>query len=177
MVKNFFRTFLFSLAGLLALFFIVGMLLPGGYTVERTVAINAPAEKVYAQIIDLQAWQKWSPWAKQDPEAKYTYGQNMQNQPFMEWTGDQIGMGRLDVIRTTPNEKIETNLHFYSPYEGSSFGTWLLVSDQKTTVLTWRNQGQLEGFISKYYGLIIDSTLGKDFEKGLANIKAIVEKK
>ncbi len=46
---------------------------PAHYHVERKVAINAPAEIVYAELEDLRRWAAWSPWDKIDPNLKRTY--------------------------------------------------------------------------------------------------------
>ena len=35
---------------------------PNDFTVQRSLAIKAPAEKIYAQIADLKGWQAWSPY-------------------------------------------------------------------------------------------------------------------
>ena len=46
---------------------------PDTFSVERRLVMNAPPERVFAQINDFHASQAWSPWAKKDPEMKATY--------------------------------------------------------------------------------------------------------
>jgi hypothetical protein len=57
------------LAGLLALM----ALQPGAFRVERSTAIEAPAEVVFARVQNLRAMNEWSPFARMDPEMVIRY--------------------------------------------------------------------------------------------------------
>ena len=35
--------------------------------------MQAPAETIFSQVNNLQAWHNWSPWAKVDPKATTTF--------------------------------------------------------------------------------------------------------
>lgn len=39
---------------------------PNTFRVERSMSINASAEKVFALINDFKRWGEWSPWDKKD---------------------------------------------------------------------------------------------------------------
>ena len=52
------------------LFVGVSYLLPGEVSVARSITINAPADKIFPLVNDLEAAQKWSPWARRDPDSR-----------------------------------------------------------------------------------------------------------
>ncbi len=45
---------------------------PDTFRVERATSINAPPEKIFALINDLNRWDDWSPFEKKDPAMKRT---------------------------------------------------------------------------------------------------------
>jgi hypothetical protein len=58
---------------LLAMYLIAAALQPGDLRVERSITISAPSALAFGQINDLRKWQEISPYAKDDPAAKYTF--------------------------------------------------------------------------------------------------------
>ena len=54
------RIALVALAGVVALYFAVGSLLPTGWTVESTARIEAPPAAVLPKVVDFGAWKAWS---------------------------------------------------------------------------------------------------------------------
>ena len=50
------------LAGFAVLFVGAGLFLPRDWEVERTLVIAAPAAVIHAELEDLRAWRRWSPW-------------------------------------------------------------------------------------------------------------------
>lgn len=176
-MKKFFRAFLYSFLGLCLLFWVIGMLLPSEYKVERSIVISAPADQVYAKVVNLDMWPSWSAWSEMDPEMKIEYGKNMQAMPYMSWNGPKAGMGRMDIESIVPNKSISTKFHFYLPYETRSEGNWSF--DEKTqpgaTKVTWTNGGPLDDLMSKWFMLFMKRSIGKSCEKGLTNLKKLVE--
>jgi len=177
MAKKFFTSFLYSLLGLCILFWLGGYLLPSEYHVEESTVIQAPVEDVFAQVVHLDRWINWSPWASMDPSVKMEYGKNMQNLQYMKWDGPVMGMGRLDIEKIEPNLKIQTKLRFYTPNDAMSNGQWIFVENGGATTVTWSNYGALEDLLSKWYGIVLKRSMRKDFQKGLSNLKEFVEKK
>ena len=43
------------------------------YTIERSITIAAPAERIYEQIADFHRWPDWSPWEGVDKHVKRIY--------------------------------------------------------------------------------------------------------
>ena len=46
---------------------------PGQYTVSRSIAINASAEKIHATINTPREFERWSPYSLKDPQMTNTY--------------------------------------------------------------------------------------------------------
>lgn len=76
---------------------------PDSFSVERTISISAPPEKVFAHLNDFHAWDAWSPWAKLDPAMKTTYGGPASGPgATYEWTGNSdVGTGRMEITGAT----------------------------------------------------------------------------
>ena len=76
-----------------------------------------------------------------------------------------------------PPESIKIQLDLLRPVAGTSdvLFTFAPIAAGKTKV-TWKMSGE-NGFVGKAFSLILDcdKMLGPDYEKGLANLKAVVE--
>jgi len=149
------------------------------FRVERRLAIKAPAEKIYAQIADLKAWQTWSPYEKKDPDQKRTLsGAPSGKGAVYEWDGNKnVGAGRMEVIEANAPSKIGIKLDFLKPFEGHNTAEFTMVPAGDTTTVTWAMYGP-SPFMMKVMGTFMnmDKMIGDDFAVGLANLKALVEK-
>jgi hypothetical protein len=153
---------------------------PSDFRVTRSAAMSAPPETVFAQVNDFHNWEKWSPWAKLDPNAKGTYeGPSSGKGAKFHWDGNaNVGAGSMEILDSQPNDRIGIKLDFIRPFEGTSDVEFLFkpVDDNQTEV-TWTMAGK-NNFIAKAISLVIDcdKMIGESYEDGLANIKSIVEK-
>ena len=70
--------------------------LPATFHVERSARIQAPPDRVFAQIDDFRAWGAWSPWEKIDPALQRTYsGAPSGEGAVYAWEGNEnVGSGR-----------------------------------------------------------------------------------
>jgi hypothetical protein len=94
------------------------------------------------------------------------------------WDGDKnAGQGSIEILDSTPPQKIVLKLDFVKPFEAHNKGEFLLLRKSGTTDVTWAIHGP-NTFMSTVMGLFIniDKMVGRDFEQGLADLKAIVEK-
>ena len=152
---------------------------PDTFRVQRAIAIKAPAPKVYALLDDFRQWGQWSPWEKLDPELKRTFsGVASGMGAVYEWTGNsKVGAGRMEITEPTPPNKIVIKLDFIRPFEGHNIAEFTLEAQGDSTQLTWVMHGPTP-FVSKLMQVFVsmDSLIGKDFEAGLANLKALAEK-
>lgn len=169
------------LLGFILLVVGVGFILPSHVHVEREITINAAPEVVFASIGDLNAWDAWSPWAKLDPEATMTIQGSGVGQT-MTWSSEnpQVGSGSQAIVSLDAPNYLQTYLDFgdngtaeaaftLSDEDGQTRVVWSLDSDMRAGVPL------LQQPINTYFGFLMDSMVGKDYEAGLANLKAVVE--
>jgi len=122
----------------------------------------------------LHNWNAWSPWAKLDPNAKQTFaGPQAGEGASFSWAGNsQVGEGRMTIIESKPNELVRYRLEFIKPFAATNQATFRFDGGADGTTVTWAMDGD-NGFLAKAFSLVadLDSLVGKDFEKGLANMR------
>jgi uncharacterized protein YndB with AHSA1/START domain len=168
------KKILIGLLALIAGFLAIVALQPADYAVSRSITIPAPPAVVFDLVNDLKKWNTWSPWAKRDPEAKYTYSgpENGKGASF-SWAGnDQVGEGAMTISESVPGELVRYDLEFKKPMEDRASAEIVLKSSGSGTEVTWSMKGT-NNFIGKLFGLLMnfDKMIGGDFEQGLANLK------
>ena len=67
------RKITFAVLAVMVLILAYAATKPNSFRVQRSVAINAPSEKVFALVNDFHNWSAWSPWEKLDPAMKRTH--------------------------------------------------------------------------------------------------------
>lgn len=152
---------------------------PDSFQVQRAAVIQAPPEKIFPLIEDFHAWGGWSPWEKKDPAMKRSFsGPGTGKGAIYAWEGNsEVGQGSMEIVEDTPPSKLVLNLDFVKPFEGHNVVTFTLAPQGEATNVTWTMQGPSK-FITKVIGLFcdMDAMIGKEFETGLANLKALAEK-
>jgi hypothetical protein len=173
-----FKKILIGLAAIVVAFVAFVAMQPSEYRVARSATIAAPAPAVFAQVNDFHNWEGWSPWAKLDPNAKATFeGPNAGTGAVFNWSGnDKVGEGRMTLTESRPAELIRIKLDFVKPMEGTSIAEFAFAPQGDRTAVTWSMSGH-NNFIARAICLFMnmDKMLGGEFEKGLANLKAVVE--
>ena len=165
---------------LLATLVFVVWLQPDDYRLTRSTVITAPAAAVFAQVNDLRKWDDWSPWAKLDPAAKVTFeGPPAGAGAVFKWAGnDKVGAGTMTITESKPNERVATRTDFVKPFAGTSHSDFIFSATGDQTNVIWTMSGT-HNFIAKAMCLVMsmEQMLGPDFEKGLAQLKQVVERK
>jgi uncharacterized protein YndB with AHSA1/START domain len=156
-------------------------LAPGSeFRIERSASIAAPPDKVFALIDDLRAWSVWSPWEKMDPALKKTYGGPRGGKgATYAWEGNkQVGSGRMEIAESSSPTRIVIALDFIKPFEAHNVAEFALAAKDGVTSVTWSMRGP-SPFFWKVMGLFVDmdKMIGKNFEAGLADMKAAAEKR
>ena len=172
------------------IFIVIGVLLagllifaatkPDTFHVQRSVNIKAPPEKIFALINDFHEWGNWSPWEKMDLSMKKTHSGAVNGRGAVyEWEGNnKVGAGRMEIMESTPSTRVLVKLDFLKPMAAQNTAEFTLQPQGDHTQVIWAMYGPAP-FISKLMQVFasMDSLVGKDFERGLANIKAIAESK
>jgi carbon monoxide dehydrogenase subunit G len=152
---------------------------PDTFRVERTARIEAPAEKIFPLIDDFHRWGAWSPYEKLDPGMKRSFGGAASGKgATYAWQGNgQVGAGRMEIVESAPSSKVAIQLDFIEPFEGHNMAEFTLQPQGGATQVTWAMHGP-SPYVARLMGIFfnMDRMIGKDFEAGLANLKAATEK-
>ena len=177
-MKKFAIGSLILVAGAVAVILILAAAGPDTFRIRRAITINAKPEKIAAHIIDFHKWTSWSPYEKYDPAMKRSYsGSKTGMGAVYEWKGNsRIGAGRMEITDVAPL-RIEIKLDFLKPIEGHNTAWFLFEPQGPATRVTWDMHGP-NRFIGKIIHVFMnmDKMVGKDFEAGLQNLKALAEK-
>ena len=151
---------------------------PDTFRVQRAASIKAPPEKIFALIKDFNRWGAWSPWEKKDPAMKRTFGATTSGKGAVyAWEGNKdVGQGRMEIAESVPPSKVALNLDFVKPFKAHNLVEFTLEPKGDATNVTWAMQGDTPYFAKIIHVFInMDQMVGKDFETGLANLKASAE--
>ena len=150
---------------------------PNTVRYARGARINAPPDKIVPLITDFKKWVAWSPWEKKDPALKRSYSGNASGVGAVyAWDGNKnVGSGRMEILEATP-AKIRIKLDFLTPFKASNMAEFTFTPQAGATNVDWVMTGE-NLFIGKVMSIFIDmdKMIGKDFEAGLADMKAAAE--
>ncbi|MBI1212022.1 MAG: hypothetical protein GC190_11205 [Alphaproteobacteria bacterium] len=168
------RNIIIGLVVLVAAAVGIAFVLPQHPHMQRETIVAASPEQVFVIVEDMSRWNDWAPWAKMDPDIKQTFeGPGKGLGAKMSWTSEKLGNGSMTIVESTPFKEIKEDLDFagnkatatftFAPADGGTKVVWSFDSDAGMNP------------ISRYFGLLLDSMVGKDYETGLASLKALAE--
>ena len=150
---------------------------PGQFRIQRSASIKAPPERILPLIADFRRWGAWSPYEKLDPAMQRTLSGAPEGKGAVyEWSGNgKAGKGRMEILDAAP-ERVLIKLDFLKPFEAHNTAEFALRPAGGGTEVTWAMYGPTP-FISRVMGLVfnLDAMVGRDFEAGLASLKAATE--
>jgi uncharacterized protein YndB with AHSA1/START domain len=151
---------------------------PDVFRVQRSTSIKAPPERILALLSDLRGWSAWSPYEKRDPAMKRTFsGAEKGKGAIYAWDGNKnVGAGRMEILDASPS-RVVIKLDFERPFEAHNTAEFTMEPKGDGTTVTWAMHGPAL-FVGKVMGVFMDMDrmIGRDFEDGLANLKAVAEK-
>jgi hypothetical protein len=113
-----------------------------------------------------------------DPDLKRTYGGAARGRGAVyAWEGNRkVGQGRMEIVDAPVPSRVTIRLDFLKPFEAHNTAEFTLVPQGDVTEVTWAMTGP-NLFMGKVMGLFVDMDrmIGRDFERGLANLKAVAE--
>ena len=178
MLKKIILGIVVMLVVLIAVCLVLVMMQPAHYQVERSTTINAPAAAVFPLVNDFHKWDSWSPWAKLDPAMKTTYeGAPAGTGASYSWVGNsQVGEGKMTITESHPSDLVKIKLEFIKPFAATNATEFTFTPSGNATSVKWTMSGY-NNFIGKAFSLFMnmDKMIGADFEKGLAQMKAVAE--
>ena len=172
------KTILFVVAALIAALLIYAAFKPDSFRLSRSATIAAPPDKVFALINDLRRFNEWNPFAKLDPQHGITYDTVTAGVGgAYNWQGEKSGAGRMQIVESVPAQRVTAKLDFTKPFEAHNLVDFTVQAQGSGSTVTWAMHGPmpyLNRLMTTFFDM--DKTVGKDFEAGLANLKALAEK-
>jgi hypothetical protein len=169
---------LWLLLGLLIAIVGVGALLPDRAHVERSVTVGTPPTRAFEVLNSFRDFSKWSPWHERDPNARYRFdGPESGVGARMSWesSNPQVGKGSQTIAVSEPERRIKVLLDF-GPM-GQAAAGYLIAPDGAGSRITWTFDTEFGwDLFGRYLGLMMDRWIGPDYERGLANLKKLLER-
>ena len=171
---------LVGVAAVAAIFAIAVALQPPDFHIERSATMRATAAAAFAQVNDFHNWRAWSPWEKIDPALKRSYeGPQAGAGATYAWQGNKdVGEGRMTILESRPGELVRIKLEFFKPFAATNTAEFTFKPAGDGTAVTWSMSGQ-NNFLARAICVFVnmDEMVGGQFEQGLAQMKAVVERR
>ncbi|GAA0744272.1 SRPBCC family protein [Ideonella azotifigens] len=166
-----------ALLAVIVLVLIAATFRPDTFRVERHITIAASPEKLYPFVSDMHQFNRWNPYLRKDPASKQRYGEITAGPGgFYAWESESLGVGSMRIEQVQPPREVHMALEFVKPFEAHNQADFTLTPQGQQTVVTWAMHGPAN-YLSKLMDLLtlMDRMVGRDFEDGLQNLKALAE--
>jgi uncharacterized protein YndB with AHSA1/START domain len=165
------------LLALAAVLVVGGWLLSPKFVVTRSVLVQAPPDKVYALVAEPRRWKEWSVWNQRDPAMQITYsGPSAGAGAAWEWKSATQGDGKMTLTAAEPGRRVAFDLYF-PDFGTTSRGELVFGGEGSGTRVAWTMHGDMGANpLLRWMTLFADGMVGKDFDAGLANLKALAER-
>jgi hypothetical protein len=174
------KKLLIGLGGFASVVLVLGLVAPKEFACEREITINKPKDVVFSYVKSLKNQDNWSTWSLKDPNmTKEFKGTDGAVGAVSSWNGNsEVGSGEQEVKKILEGERVEFELRFKKPFEAtnSAFLATEAVGAAATKV-KWGFSGKTSFPMNiMHLFMNMDQMIGKEFEAGLGNLKAILEK-
>lgn len=162
-----------AMAVLISGLFVISLFLPATVKVVRAKVVPATITAVFQQVCILRNWEGWSPWHQLDPAMQISYkGLDSGVGACLSWKSKQrhVGRGSLTITECRLYEYIGLDIQFMK--RRFAKGYFRFEPAKSGTLVTWALRAELGQHPGrKLMGLMMDKWVGKDFERGLENLK------
>jgi hypothetical protein len=147
------------------------------FSLSRSTCVDATADRVHPLLDDFHEWTRWSPWEHLDPDLHRTYaGADSGVGATYYWKGNsKAGEGRMEMTEST-QQRVAVDLQFLKPFKATNVITFVLTPAAGGTDVTWTMTGRRNPVMGLMGKLYFDKAVAKDFDKGLAALKAEAER-
>ncbi|MFT7462057.1 MAG: hypothetical protein ACI9EF_000394 [Pseudohongiellaceae bacterium] len=165
-----------ALVALVVIVVVVGLFLPSDWECERTIVVSSQPSEIQPLLADLRRWNDWSAWnTTVDPTMINTFsGAESGQGAIQEWTGDELGVGRLEITQASLE-----GLEYYLTFEGMPqkiYGSFAYAPSAAGTEITWKSWGAAGDMPwDKVMSQVFVPLIGGNLETGLAGIKGMTE--
>lgn len=169
---------LICLVAIIAIWLLAGLFISKDYSCVRSLTINKPRAEIFDYIRYLGNQEKFSKWAKMDPEMQH----GLKGSPdgtvgaISWWNGNKdVGQGEQEIKEIKEGERISYELRFEKPMKSVAIAYMATADDAIGTKVSWGIEGK-SPYPWNVMNLFMDQMIGGDLETGLNNLKAMMEK-
>jgi hypothetical protein len=175
------KIILIVLLSIIGVILISALFVRKDYNVERSISINRPDQSVYDFVKYLKNQNKFSVWAKIDPNMKIDFRGTDATVGFVSaWDSPvkEAGKGEQEIVKISEGERIDYIIRFFKPIK-STDNAYISFKpgNDSTTIVTWAIYGKMKypTNLSLLF-MDMDALLGKDLSSGLSNLKVLLER-
>jgi hypothetical protein len=177
---KFVKQFIILILALVSIVLVVALFVSNDFKVTRTVEIERERSDVFDYLRYLENHENFTVWSQIDPDIKQTYsGPDGNVGSIYTWDSklEEVGSGEQEITDLIVGRSIEYELRFKKPWESIAKASFLL---NKTTGTSTKVIWSFNGNMSWPWNITLlfmdmDNELGPDLEKGLENLKNILE--
>jgi hypothetical protein len=170
------KGFIITVAGLFVVITLLSLLMPSTVMTARSVTVQAPQQKIYEQVADLNNWKNWHPVFKGGPagmvistpaagKGAYAEWETNNKKNRLEITGVSANAVWLTLKRPGKNDVV--NQISFTPFEADNS---IQVEWMALTKLKWYPW-------EKFSGILIDKITGPGYDTALKELKAYTERR
>ena len=163
----------------IAIVLLVAAIAPKKYDVEREIAINKATPEVFNYVKFLKNQDNFSVWATIDPNMKKDFqgtDGTIGAVSFWESENKDVGKGEQEITGVTQGSRIDFEIRFIEPFESTDLAYFVTSPRGEGTLVKWGFNGKMPYPMNlMLLFLNMDNMLGPDLEKGLLNLKEILE--
>jgi hypothetical protein len=160
---------------------IIGLFVKNDYTVGKEVIVNKPKSFVFDYLRFLKNQNKFSVWATMDPNMKTEYRGTDGTEGFVSaWESENksVGKGEQEILKIVNGERIDYEIRFIKPFASTSWANMIVASaNENQTRVNWEFTGKMKYPTNlTLLFMNMEKMVGNDLEKGLQNLKTIMDK-
>lgn len=160
-----------GLAGLLILLVLVGFLLPGTWSVQRSLLIEATPAEIFPYLNQPARWDLWTPWGAVESELEGPAGGPGARR---SWNHPEQGEGFLEIVSTDPPRRVRYRVEV----DGGAIlmeGRLRLEEAREGTRVVWEEEGDF-GWnpLLGYMALTMERSQGAQMARGLEALREAV---
>lgn len=148
--------------------------------IEKSLDINRNSKEVFDYLKITKNQDNFSVWNMSDPSMKKTYQGTDGSVGFIygwDSTNKNVGAGEQEIKGIDEGKRIDYEIRFFRPMQNTGISGFLINSKGiNLTSVVWTFDSPTK-FPFSLLSPIFKRMLGKDLEKGLGNLKTLLEKK
>jgi Polyketide cyclase / dehydrase and lipid transport len=170
-----------ALGCIAVLLLIIGLFVKKDYSVAKEIIVNKSKSVVFEYLKFLKNQNKFSVWASMDPNMKTEYRGTDGTEGFVSaWESENknVGKGEQEILKIVNGERIDYEIRFIKPFASTSWANMIVASaNENQTRVHWEFTGKMKYPTNlTLLFMNMEKMVGNDLEKGLQNLKTIMDK-